>query len=116
MAKELKTGGVGKTGTTGAICHKNATNFFKHYKPVGRGLAVAEQPRFPTVRTVYNRGPQVAPRLRGAQRDLNPYYRRESLANNRNRLKTLGSDGFQSAFQNRWELFEPVSDRRLQIN
>jgi hypothetical protein len=26
-AKGLKTGG---TGTIGAICHKNATNFFKH--------------------------------------------------------------------------------------
>ena len=38
---------------------------------VGRGLAVAEQPRFPAVRTVFNRCPQVAPRLRGARRDLN---------------------------------------------
>ena len=28
-AKDLKTGGVGKTGPIGAICHKNATNFFQ---------------------------------------------------------------------------------------
>jgi hypothetical protein len=34
-AKDLKAGGVGKTGTIGAICHKNAANFFKHNKPSG---------------------------------------------------------------------------------
>ena len=34
-AKDLKTGGVGKTGLIGAICHKNAANVFKHNKPSG---------------------------------------------------------------------------------
>jgi hypothetical protein len=33
--KGLKAGEVGKTGTIGAICHKNATKFFKHNKPSG---------------------------------------------------------------------------------
>src|ERR1035437_1688757 len=46
-------------------------------------------------------------------RDMNPCYRRESLADNRNRLKTKGADGFQSAFQNPWEtVIGPLADRR----
>jgi hypothetical protein len=34
--------------------------------------------------------------------DLSPGYRRERLADNRNQLKTQGTDGFQSAFLASW--------------
>jgi hypothetical protein len=44
-AKGLWAGKVGKTGTIGAISHKNAANV-SMIKPRGRGLAVAEQPKF----------------------------------------------------------------------
>src|SRR5580704_8593399 len=44
-------------------CHKLFSSITNR---VGRGLAVAEQPRFPAVRTVFNRCPLVAPRLRSA--------------------------------------------------
>jgi hypothetical protein len=62
-AKELKTGEV---GTIGAICPKKATNFFKHYKPSGPWAGLGGTAQISCRRTVFNRCPQVAPRLRGA--------------------------------------------------